>query len=244
MPGRGSGAGGCPATAGGHRFRRVLAAEGYRPEDDGEGGLVLLNCPFHRIAEGHADVVCAMNGAYLAGRAAAGCGVDPYRGAGPRHRRAPRPDAAQPAKCCAGSGPRTRRPTAAGRAGLRWRAPGPPAPSPGQQHPCDHQEAAHDLNQVSGVPSTTVMTAVNDHNQVEVVPGGTRRGGLQGDIPQQVGAQGREDDDVRQRPRLGRCLGKPHIRGDGEGRQRHPRHRHLRAVAVMAGTSSLRAMIV
>lgn len=57
-------------------FAELLSAEGYRPEDDGAGGLVLLNCPFHRIASGHADVVCAMNGAFLGG-AAAGCGVAP-----------------------------------------------------------------------------------------------------------------------------------------------------------------------
>lgn len=64
------------AAAGGGTFAEFLAAEGYRPESDGKGGLVLLNCPFHRIAEGHADVVCAMNGAFLGG-AAAGCGIDP-----------------------------------------------------------------------------------------------------------------------------------------------------------------------
>ena len=38
--------------SGGTEFAGFLASEGYRPEDDGEGGLVLLNCPFHRIAEG------------------------------------------------------------------------------------------------------------------------------------------------------------------------------------------------
>lgn len=57
-------------------FARFLAAEGYRPESDGEGGLALLNCPFHRLAAGHPGVVCAMNGAFLNG-AAAGCGVPP-----------------------------------------------------------------------------------------------------------------------------------------------------------------------
>jgi predicted ArsR family transcriptional regulator len=57
-------------------FAELLTAEGYRPEDDGAGGLVLLNCPFHRIAAGHAEVVCAMNGAFLGG-AAAGCGIAP-----------------------------------------------------------------------------------------------------------------------------------------------------------------------
>jgi predicted ArsR family transcriptional regulator len=59
-------------------FAQLLSAEGYRPESDGEGGLVLLNCPFHRLAAGHTGVVCAMNGAFLNG-AAAGCGVAPDR---------------------------------------------------------------------------------------------------------------------------------------------------------------------
>ncbi len=59
-------------------FAGLLSAEGYRPADDGAGGLVLLNCPFHRVAQGHAAVVCAMNGAFLGG-AAAGCGLDPDR---------------------------------------------------------------------------------------------------------------------------------------------------------------------
>ncbi|MEO5780229.1 metalloregulator ArsR/SmtB family transcription factor [Arthrobacter sp. PAMC25284] len=60
--------------AAGAGFAELLAAEGYRPEDDGAGGLLLLNCPFDRIASGHAGVVCAMNGAFLGG-AAAGCGI-------------------------------------------------------------------------------------------------------------------------------------------------------------------------
>lgn len=66
------------AAAGSGGFAELLTSEGYRPDGDGEGGLVLLNCPFHRIAAGHAEVVCAMNGAFLRG-AAAGCGVAPDR---------------------------------------------------------------------------------------------------------------------------------------------------------------------
>ncbi len=65
-------------AAGRADFAGLLAAEGYRPAQDGDGGLVLLNCPFHRVAQGHTDVVCAMNGAFLTG-AAEGCGVDPDR---------------------------------------------------------------------------------------------------------------------------------------------------------------------
>lgn len=60
--------------AAGVPFQEVLSANGYRPEPDGDGGLVLRNCPFHRLADGHADVVCAMNGAFLSG-VASGCGV-------------------------------------------------------------------------------------------------------------------------------------------------------------------------
>lgn len=54
-------------------LEEFLSAEGYVPAPDGVGGLTLLNCPFHRLADGHTDVVCAMNGAFLSG-AAAGCG--------------------------------------------------------------------------------------------------------------------------------------------------------------------------
>jgi predicted ArsR family transcriptional regulator len=66
------------AGAAAENFAELLAAEGYRPESDGAGGLVLLNCPFHRLAAGHAGVVCAMNGAFLNG-VAAGCGMPPDR---------------------------------------------------------------------------------------------------------------------------------------------------------------------
>jgi predicted ArsR family transcriptional regulator len=52
----------------------VLGSVGYMPERDGEGGIILMNCPFHRLADGHTEVVCAMNGAFLSGAAAA-CGV-------------------------------------------------------------------------------------------------------------------------------------------------------------------------
>lgn len=54
-------------------LEEFLSGEGYQPAPDGEGGFVLVNCPFHRLSEGHAAVVCAMNGAFLTG-AAAGCG--------------------------------------------------------------------------------------------------------------------------------------------------------------------------
>ncbi|MGO4855753.1 helix-turn-helix transcriptional regulator [Arthrobacter sp. 2MCAF14] len=56
------------------RFEDVLANYGYRPEVDDGGGYSLVNCPFHRLAESHTSVVCAMNGAFLSGAAAA-CGI-------------------------------------------------------------------------------------------------------------------------------------------------------------------------
>ena len=92
------------AAAGGDAFAGFLAAEGYRPEDDGAGGLVLLNCPFHRIAEGHANVVCAMNGAFLAG-AAAGCGIDPDRVQTLAINDLRADGTAQRSQCCARIGP-------------------------------------------------------------------------------------------------------------------------------------------
>lgn len=92
------------APAGGAAFAGFLAAEGYRPEDDGAGGLVLLNCPFHRIAEGHTEVVCAMNGAFLAG-AAAGCGIDPDRVQALAIKDLRAQGTARPAQCCARIGP-------------------------------------------------------------------------------------------------------------------------------------------
>jgi len=81
-------------------FAELLAGEGYRPQEDGEGGLVLLNCPFHRIAEGHADVVCAMNGAFLAG-AAVGCGLDPQGVEALAVEELRKAGAAGPGQCCA-----------------------------------------------------------------------------------------------------------------------------------------------
>jgi predicted ArsR family transcriptional regulator len=71
-------------------LEEFLSAEGYVPAPDGLGGYTLLNCPFHRLADGHTDVVCAMNGAFLSG-AAAGCGVGEGRITGNN----------APGQCCA-----------------------------------------------------------------------------------------------------------------------------------------------
>lgn len=94
---RGLAAGEAAGTA---DFAELLTAEGYRPADDGAGGLVLLNCPFHRVAQGHAEVVCAMNGAFLGG-AAAGCGVDPARVEALDIEELRVQGSAAPAQCCA-----------------------------------------------------------------------------------------------------------------------------------------------
>lgn len=48
-----------------------LTRAGYCPRPDGEGGLVLPNCPFHRLSKEHPDVVCRLNGAFLRGAATA-----------------------------------------------------------------------------------------------------------------------------------------------------------------------------
>jgi predicted ArsR family transcriptional regulator len=47
--------------------RRVLAASGYEPYDDPDGTVRLGNCPFHRIAARHPELVCGINLAMLRG---------------------------------------------------------------------------------------------------------------------------------------------------------------------------------
>jgi predicted ArsR family transcriptional regulator len=71
-------------------LEEFLAEEGYQPQPDGKGGFILANCPFHRLADGHPEVVCAMNGAFLGG-AAVGCGESGDRVAGN----------SAPGQCCA-----------------------------------------------------------------------------------------------------------------------------------------------
>lgn len=62
------------SAEGGASLEELLTGIGYRPAPDGQGGFVLMNCPFHRLADAHVEVVCAMNGAFLSG-VASGCGV-------------------------------------------------------------------------------------------------------------------------------------------------------------------------
>jgi predicted ArsR family transcriptional regulator len=49
---------------------QVLTEEGYEPRMS-DGDLVLANCPFHRLAADHTELICGMNLALLAGMAAA-----------------------------------------------------------------------------------------------------------------------------------------------------------------------------
>ena len=39
----------------------ILARSGYEPEVDADDEIVLTNCPFHRLAVDHVDLVCGMN---------------------------------------------------------------------------------------------------------------------------------------------------------------------------------------
>ncbi|MBX3092224.1 MAG: helix-turn-helix domain-containing protein [Cryobacterium sp.] len=45
----------------------ALESCGYEPRDDGAGGIVLTNCPFHKLATSHTDVICHANVALLQG---------------------------------------------------------------------------------------------------------------------------------------------------------------------------------
>ena len=62
----------------------VLDAQGYEPEADAAGDVVLANCPFHRLAEQQRELVCGMNLDFLERSAR-----------GPRVRRARRPSPAR-----------------------------------------------------------------------------------------------------------------------------------------------------
>lgn len=57
------------AAATGHRageaaagdVERALREHGYQPAFTGDGDLELRNCPFHRLAQQHQDLVCGLN---------------------------------------------------------------------------------------------------------------------------------------------------------------------------------------
>jgi predicted ArsR family transcriptional regulator len=50
-------------------LEKVLERHGFEPRPDGEGGLVLGNCPFHRLAQQHTETVCQVNLELLRGAA-------------------------------------------------------------------------------------------------------------------------------------------------------------------------------
>jgi predicted ArsR family transcriptional regulator len=50
-------------------LEQVLEEYGYEPRSDRDGGIVLGNCPFHRLARQHTDVVCHVNLELLRGAA-------------------------------------------------------------------------------------------------------------------------------------------------------------------------------
>ncbi|AMB59284.1 helix-turn-helix transcriptional regulator [Microterricola viridarii] len=45
----------------------ALTANGFEPRAEDDGGIVLGNCPFHRLAETHTAVVCSLNYQLLCG---------------------------------------------------------------------------------------------------------------------------------------------------------------------------------
>jgi predicted ArsR family transcriptional regulator len=47
----------------------VLQRLGYEPVDDGADGMLLTNCPFHRVAQNHTSTICGANAALLRGAA-------------------------------------------------------------------------------------------------------------------------------------------------------------------------------
>jgi predicted ArsR family transcriptional regulator len=51
----------------GGKLSEVLDDLGYEPEETAAGTIRLRNCPFHALAQGHTDLVCSMNEAFLKG---------------------------------------------------------------------------------------------------------------------------------------------------------------------------------
>ena len=112
------------AAAGGS-LEKILEDHGFEPRPDGSGGLLLGNCPFHRLARQHTEIVCHLNLDLL--RAAA-------EGSGDRrHTMVLDPG---PGRCCVravprGRGARVRRPAEPDQPtsrGPSTGAEGPPAP--------------------------------------------------------------------------------------------------------------------
>jgi predicted ArsR family transcriptional regulator len=52
-------------------FENLVRDHGFQPHVDGEGAITLANCPFHRLAQRHTEVVCHLNLELLRGAAEA-----------------------------------------------------------------------------------------------------------------------------------------------------------------------------
>jgi predicted ArsR family transcriptional regulator len=63
------GVGGVPeeSTGDAAQVGAVLRAHGFEPRPGADGDVVLRNCPFHRLAEQHREIVCGMNLALVDG---------------------------------------------------------------------------------------------------------------------------------------------------------------------------------
>jgi predicted ArsR family transcriptional regulator len=79
----------------GQALRKALAERGYEPYEDEQGDIRLRNCPFHRLAARHRDLVCGMNQAFLEGLVEGLEGSDLVAGLEP-----------QPGRCCVAIRPR------------------------------------------------------------------------------------------------------------------------------------------
>jgi predicted ArsR family transcriptional regulator len=58
-------------------LRHMLAGRGYEPYEDEQGDLRLRNCPFHRLAQQHRDLVCTANLAFITGIAQQAAAEEP-----------------------------------------------------------------------------------------------------------------------------------------------------------------------
>jgi predicted ArsR family transcriptional regulator len=45
----------------------LLEQHGYEPVDDGQGGFLLRNCPFHALVHRAPELVCSLNVAFIDG---------------------------------------------------------------------------------------------------------------------------------------------------------------------------------
>ncbi len=59
-------------------LEKVLDDNGYEPYPDEAGNTVMANCPFHRLAQQHSEIVCALNVELLRG-AVVGSGDTEHR---------------------------------------------------------------------------------------------------------------------------------------------------------------------